>query len=282
MTDQFATYDAAYLLGALTPTDRSDYEAHLADCQDCQRGVSQLAGMPGLLAALTPEQARTAGEPGPEVPETLLPRLMAEVQRTRFRRRLTNTVIGVAAAAVLVVALLVGLGGSSGEPSQPTVPTAQRMVPISPDVPIRATARLSDTDWGTLVEVRCVYKGGDDWPEELNYTLVVVDKSGASKQIADWEAKAGKPIVVDGTVPAEQADIASVEIHDRIGQAHPHPASLARGNVSEVWRNTSMRTRVDLRVSDRVASVVVAVALRLVHRHVSHRHPQYDGGCFVF
>ena len=53
MTDQFAMYDAAYLLGALDPADRSAYEAHLADCRHCRRAVNQLAGMPGLLAPLT-------------------------------------------------------------------------------------------------------------------------------------------------------------------------------------------------------------------------------------
>jgi hypothetical protein len=215
MTDQFAMYDAAYLLGALTPADRSAYEAHLADCQSCSRAVSQQAGMPGLLAALTPEQARAVGEAGPEVPETLLPRLMAEVQRLRFRRRMSTVLVGVAAAAVIAAAVVFGIRGSSADDPigpPPTVPAAQRMVPTSPDVPIRATARLSDADWGTRIVVRCVYKGGDEWPETLTYNMVVVDKSGHSEQIAGWEAVAGAPVVVDGTTSLPQSDIASVQV----------------------------------------------------------------------
>jgi anti-sigma factor RsiW len=215
MSDQFATYDAAYLLGALTPADRSAYEAHLADCETCRRAVNQLAGMPGLLAAVGLDQARAAGEPGPEVPETLLPRLMAEVQRTRFRRRMTNALVGVAAAAVLVVAVVVGLNGSPatgpGNVSPPAA-VAQRMVPASPDVPIRATARLNDQPWGTRVVVRCVYRGGGEWPEKLTYTMVVVDRSGGTQQIAAWEAKAGAPIVVDGSTSVPRAQIASVQV----------------------------------------------------------------------
>jgi len=41
--------DAAYLLGALSPSDRREFETHLAGCASCQRSVQQLAGLPGLL-----------------------------------------------------------------------------------------------------------------------------------------------------------------------------------------------------------------------------------------
>jgi hypothetical protein len=213
MSDKFATYDAAYLLGALTPPDRSDYEAHLAECPDCRRAVTQLAGMPGLLAALTLDQARAAGEPGPELPETLLPRLMAEVQRTRFRRRVTNTLVGAAAAAVLVIALLVGLNGSpAGETGNSHLSAAQPMVALLPDVPIRATARFAEQDWGTRIVVRCVYNGGEGWPDELPYSMVVIDKAGVVQHISTWEAKEGAPIVVDGSTSVPRSQIAQVQV----------------------------------------------------------------------
>lgn len=219
MTDEFAMYDAAYLLGALTPADRSAYEAHLAECPACRRAVSQQAGMPGLLAALTSDQARHAGEVGPEFPETLLPRLMAEVERLRFRRRMSTALVGVAAAAVIVAAVMFGLRGSPADsPTQQPVATAQRMIPISPAVPIRATARLSDTDWGTRIILRCIYRAGGDWPEELPYSMVVVDRSGHVQQISTWEAKEGPPIVVDGSTSLTHSDIASVQVRTTEGK----------------------------------------------------------------
>ena len=49
-TDEFATYDAAYVLGALSPTERMAYEAHLTGCPSCSGAVTELAGLPGLLA----------------------------------------------------------------------------------------------------------------------------------------------------------------------------------------------------------------------------------------
>lgn len=219
MSDQFATYDAAYLVGALTPADRSAFEAHLADCAGCRRSVNQLAGMPGLLAALTPDQARAAGDPPPEVPETLLPRLLAEVQRTRFRRRMSMVVVGVAAAAVLAIALVVGLRGSPAtEQAVPRIGVAQPMTPISPNLPVSATARLSETGWGTHVTVHCVYRGSDELPGALTYTMVVVDKSGGTQQIAAWVAKAGVPIVVDGSTSVQESQISSIQVRTTEGQ----------------------------------------------------------------
>lgn len=48
--DEFATYDAAYVLGALSPEDRQAFEQHLQECDRCAAAVRELAGLPGLLA----------------------------------------------------------------------------------------------------------------------------------------------------------------------------------------------------------------------------------------
>ena len=45
----FTHDDAAYVLGALSPAERLEFERHLAGCDDCSRSVRSLAGMPGLL-----------------------------------------------------------------------------------------------------------------------------------------------------------------------------------------------------------------------------------------
>lgn len=218
MTDRFTTYDGAYLLGALTPQDRASYEAHLAECAECRHGVHQLAGLPGLLAAVPPERARTAGEPGPAVPDTLLPRLLAEVQRTRFRRRWTNTLVGAAAAAVLAVLVAVGVQARSEPAPQasPDTTLVRHMVPASPDVPITATASLADKTWGTLITIRCTYDGGSSryHGQALTYTMVVVDSSGSTQQVAEWAAVPGAPAVVDGSTSLPQDEIASVQVRD--------------------------------------------------------------------
>jgi hypothetical protein len=45
----------AYLLGALDPAERSEFEAHLATCPACKAELLRLAPLPGLLQRLTPE-----------------------------------------------------------------------------------------------------------------------------------------------------------------------------------------------------------------------------------
>jgi anti-sigma factor RsiW len=51
-THEYALWDAAYVLGALSFSDRREFEAHLSACPSCREAVSELSGMPALLAQL--------------------------------------------------------------------------------------------------------------------------------------------------------------------------------------------------------------------------------------
>ncbi len=51
----FADWDAAYVLGALSSAERRDFERHLHSCPRCTEAVSELAGIPGLLARVDPD-----------------------------------------------------------------------------------------------------------------------------------------------------------------------------------------------------------------------------------
>src|SRR5688500_9880625 len=101
MSCDFAHHDAAYVLGSLSPADRSAFERHLADCAECALGVRELAGLPGLLAKVSPDVLESVGAREP-VPPTLLPALVAETRRSQRRR--TTALVGLAADAALVVA----------------------------------------------------------------------------------------------------------------------------------------------------------------------------------
>ncbi|WP_171905349.1 anti-sigma factor family protein, partial [Cellulosimicrobium cellulans] len=63
--DPYREWDAAYVLGALGPQDRREFERHLATCAACRDSVAGLAGMPGILGMLTPEHATALAGPGP-------------------------------------------------------------------------------------------------------------------------------------------------------------------------------------------------------------------------
>ena len=79
-TDEFALFDAAYVLGALSPADRREFEEHLKGCAACASAVGELAGLPGLMSKVSEEQL-TAEVEAP--PETLLPSLARAVRRER-------------------------------------------------------------------------------------------------------------------------------------------------------------------------------------------------------
>lgn len=211
--DPFASYDAAYVIGALSAQDRQDYERHLRECDECARSVRELAGMPGLLAKVPEDLVTTPdGEQGP--PPTLIDSLLWRVRRERRRTRWTAIgAAGLAAAACLALVLTVTLRTSTTE--QPVaIPTAT-MTPVA-GAPVFATVGLHDVAWGTRIDMHCMYqeKVGDSHV----YTLVVVDRQGDVQQIGSWSLIPGKDAKLEGGTSWRVADIASVEIRTPTGQ----------------------------------------------------------------
>src|SRR5271169_4713135 len=82
--DEYAMWDAAYVLGSLSSVGRQEFEAHLAGCPLCPSAIGELSGMPALLSQLDrdvlvaiDEANRGGVEPLP--PDELLPTLLAKV-----------------------------------------------------------------------------------------------------------------------------------------------------------------------------------------------------------
>ena len=46
---RFAEWDSAYVLGALSPAERREYEEHLESCELCRRCVAELTPIPGAV-----------------------------------------------------------------------------------------------------------------------------------------------------------------------------------------------------------------------------------------
>ncbi|RIJ61569.1 anti-sigma factor, partial [Clavibacter lycopersici] len=55
--DDIHEWDAAYVLGSLSATDRALFEAHLEGCDACMRSLAELSGLPGVLRMLPVEDA---------------------------------------------------------------------------------------------------------------------------------------------------------------------------------------------------------------------------------
>jgi Putative zinc-finger len=220
--DEFAVYDAAYVLGALSPADRRDFEDHLKVCPACAISVSELAGLPGLMSRVSIEQLTADPEP---VPETLLPSLARAVRRQRRRRRLALGA-GAAAAACLISVGAVAINRLDS-PARPVVSssasassgTANLVFTAVAPSPVTASARLIDMAWGTRIDVTCTYRTQGSYPaSEIAYAMVVIDRNGAAQQVATWQALPNRELTVMGTTSQARSDIAAVEIRTLQGQ----------------------------------------------------------------
>lgn len=181
--DPFEFDDAAYVLGALAPDEHAAFEAHLATCAACRDRVRELRPIPGLLAGISADDA-FAGKDGPPVPALLWPALLREVRARRKRQRFVIGALTAVAAACVAALVAVLIWPSSSNPQPRTVAQQHTFTAVQP-VPIKATARLTATSWGTLIEVRCHYLGTVD--RGFKYWLVAVGANGSTQNLGNWK-----------------------------------------------------------------------------------------------
>ena len=229
---RFAEWDSAYVLGALSPADRREFEEHLETCELCTRGVAELAAMPGLLARLAPERARAlavdpdgASVPGPR--DDLLDAVRLADRRRRTRRTWFSwgAVAAAAAVAILAITLPLSLGQSAAVRESVAFEAAV-------DVPLTATATLTRVEWGTRIDLDCRYAATDvdaDAPEDgWSYSLVVIERDGTRSEVSSWRARPGDAARLSAASAADLDDIASLEI-----QATSSGDVLMRGDSGE-------------------------------------------------
>lgn len=215
--------DGAYVLGALTPADRTAFERHLTGCSSCQGSVRQFAGLPGLLARVPIEVVEDPRDP-PPVPDTLLPSLQRRMRRARLRR------MYVAAAAVAVVLAAAAIGTAAvtntGEapPSAsstvaPRTAAPEQFTPVG-EQPISGWVSLTPVGWGTRIDLDCTYAsvneeyGASDW----TYRMVVTHADGRTEDVTSWRALPGKTIHLSTGTAAARGDIQDVTIEDSDGR----------------------------------------------------------------
>lgn len=221
--DEYRRWDAAYVLGSLVSSERHEFEEHLSGCAGCRAAVAELAGLPSLLAALSPEEAQALGHTGAESPtRALLPGLAKKAQRGRRRARLAvaGLVLG-AAAASGVIAVAVTAPAPTAVQTQAASDVALNFTPVV-DSALVAKGSLTRQPWGTRIDWECTYAlspadspsqagpGGHRTPEE--YGLVVVDAHGGTTQVATWTATPGTVAAPTATTDVPVSDIRRVEI----------------------------------------------------------------------
>lgn len=203
----FVEWDAAYVLGALSQTDRRAFEAHLDSCADCRRAVGELGPTVGLLSRLPADLAVTVQD----APDPALKEGIAVLARERSARRRRRVRIWTAAAALLVVAAVaVPLTVSSLSRSEP----AFALEDVS-GAPLEASVRLTRVAWGTEIDIECRYTEAlpaDAPADGRPYALAVVGDDGSVTTVSTWRALPGSTAQLTAGTALDADAIRSVEI----------------------------------------------------------------------
>jgi len=216
-THDYALWDAAYVLGSLSCSERREFEAHLRLCQQCAGSVGELSGVPALLSQIDHTYVETIDAHGTHASAELPPlrdQLLAKVNSRRRRSRAMSWMLG--AAAAVAIAVFVAVSANPMAPVQRQAADSElAMTPTKP-VPLTATVTLSRRAWGTRIDMNCTYVGGvaeaayDGGDDKL--AMVAVGRDGSHVQLATWTPHAGTPALLGGSTSMPIDQIASVQI----------------------------------------------------------------------
>jgi anti-sigma factor RsiW len=213
---RYALWDAAYVLGSLSASDRREFEAHMAECPQCREAVADLSGVPALLSQLDRAEVaamdgsgRGAADTPPMSPE-LLPSLLATVRWRRRRTRVVTWVASSAAAAVLGVGVLVGVQGYTSTPPQQSTASSQPMAQVGTTL-LASTVQLSSQHWGTFINLKCVCLAPLNAHHDT-LAMVVVGRDGSQTRLATWVAEPGHTATPAGSISTPVDQIAAVQV----------------------------------------------------------------------
>jgi hypothetical protein len=216
---------AAYVIGALSPNERLEFERHLGDCDDCSRAIRELAGIPGLLGRVEPSVLEHPVAEGP--PDSLLPTLSRRVRDARRRRTLIAAGVAAAAVAVLVPVAVSQVGAddgsrpdTSGTSIEPSPVAAEHMRPVG-DVPLKADVTLESVTWGTRLGLTSTYdRNAMDHrlPPSMDYTLCVRTWDGRTEKVGSWKSVSGMTMEISGATSARREEISWVQVRGPDGQ----------------------------------------------------------------
>lgn len=213
--DPFITYDAAYVLGALSPEDRHAFEQHLRSCDGCAQAVKELAGLPGLLARAAIDDPVETSDQLHGMPD-LLPGLLFAVRREQRRRRWVSVSGWVAAAACAVAIVVLALRPTAAPATAQPPSTAAPMTAVA-DAPIAAQVSLTKVAWGTKIELKCSYPGQYEVGD--SYELFILDANGNWQQVGSWTATASGSATLNAATALVDTDIAEVQVRTAQGTA---------------------------------------------------------------
>lgn len=212
--DNIAEWDAAYVLGVLSVDERRIYEDYLTANPQALTGLTDLAELPGILGALSREEALSlAGiadqPPAVDQADNVTSLAQAAAKRQRRSRRLMLATAVTAAAALAIVG---GVVGATVFPRTEPVQTVA-MAPMQPGQREGLTAQLAVTEkkWGTELHWSCEYT--KDWARDVDsYDIVVTTQDGRQTTVGSWRPAGDEATGLSAATSIPTAQIRSVDI----------------------------------------------------------------------
>ena len=213
--DDLAEWDAAYVLGALSLEDRRTYENYLAANPARSAELTELAGMPGILNALSRDEAvaltNLAGAPPSQDRPDNISSLANAAAKRQQRSRRTWLATAVAAAAALVITG--GVVGATVFPRSPAPAQTVAMQAMQPTPRGGLTAELAVTEkkWGTELNWACQYT--KDWSRNVDsYDIVVTTHDGIQSAVGSWKPAGDEATGLSAATSIPMSQIRTVDI----------------------------------------------------------------------
>ncbi|XVU25913.1 anti-sigma factor family protein [Actinoplanes sp. CA-054009] len=217
--DELRRLLGGYLLGGLDEADTDRLDAHLRDCDECRDELDRLAPVPELLRRLPAvDRSRPpvslSARPTQENIDGLLRRMRAE----RHRQTRRAGVRWLAAAAVVLIAVAVGIGVIRGsrQDNRPTALPSAELVTAQFEPAegsgMSGQAVLTPKTWGVSVALDVTKLRGDG-----PFHCQVRGSSGQIEQAMVWGPTPSGNAKVIGASSLQIRNVRSIEVADHNG-----------------------------------------------------------------
>ena len=213
--DDLAEWDAAYILGALSLEDRRTYEGYLAANPARAAELTGLAGMPGILNALSRDEAVALTDLGGAPPAENRPDNVASLAHAAAKRQQRSRRMWLAAAVASAAALLIAgaVVGATVFPqsSAPTQTVAMQAMQPTPRGGLTAELAVIEKKWGTELNWACQYT--KDWSRNVDsYDIVVTTHDGVQQAVGSWKPAGDEATGLSAATSIPTSQIRTVDI----------------------------------------------------------------------
>lgn len=212
--------DGAYVLGALSPAERTAYERHLATCSFCREAVRDISTLPDLLSRLDAKEFAALLDPSLSRGKEHHP-IRRLVTRRKSAKTLTVRVLSSAAALILIALVGIGVVVLTRGPSAPAATTphgpAVAMMPVAGASPLTATLRMTSKAGGTLVDLTCSYSKSATKP--FTFRLFAYGPDDEKEQIGSWQATPGTDFPMEAVTHFAAGSLSRLELVQYDGKA---------------------------------------------------------------